>query len=179
MRSSLREGRLWTTITRFGGSEGFVGAPTFPELTTAENLLHEPPRLVIDGAVVGSGDADRDGLPDDWERYHFGGLPAVPDADPDGDGSPNLAEWQDGIDPTIPDALRIQAEQRADGRMSLWWPGIANGTDTLESSADLQRWAPVPGTLDYRERGIVRWATALDAGSAFRCYRVCRVPSAP
>ncbi len=47
-------------------------------------------------------DADRDGMPDDWERSH--GLdpkrPADAVKDKDGDGYTNIEEWLNGTDPT-------------------------------------------------------------------------------
>src|SRR5207253_2213504 len=45
-------------------------------------------------------DADKDGLPDTWERLFFGDLSQGGGDDPDKDGRPNLKEYQDGGDPT-------------------------------------------------------------------------------
>jgi hypothetical protein len=39
-------------------------------------------------------DADGDGIPDWWEQQYFGSMTnCAPDADPDGDGMPNLLEY--------------------------------------------------------------------------------------
>ena len=58
-------------------------------------------------------DADGDGLPDAWERRHFGGLStAGPNSDTDGDGVPDSVELADGTDP-------------ADGKSFLGFEGIA------------------------------------------------------
>ncbi|HUF63781.1 MAG TPA: PA14 domain-containing protein [Verrucomicrobiales bacterium] len=46
-----------------------------------------------------TGDIDLDGLPDDWEMAHFGGLDAGPGEDPDADGRINLAELAGATDP--------------------------------------------------------------------------------
>ncbi|MBN1671775.1 MAG: acetylxylan esterase [Kiritimatiellae bacterium] len=49
-----------------------------------------------------AGDADADGLGDDWEQAQFGGTgtaDSAPDADPDGDGYSNLAEFVAGTGP--------------------------------------------------------------------------------
>ena len=59
-----------------------------------------------DGACAGATDdeacaedADGDGLPDAWEREHFGDLSARPGDDPDGDGRTNAEEYANGTDP--------------------------------------------------------------------------------
>ncbi|MFQ5909493.1 MAG: fibronectin type III domain-containing protein, partial [Thermoplasmata archaeon] len=52
------------------------------------------------------GDADNDGLPDSWEEEYFGDLAEGPLGDPDGDGLPNIVEYRDGTDPTVPDERR-------------------------------------------------------------------------
>lgn len=44
-------------------------------------------------------DADNNGLSDDWELRHFGCTQIDPEADPDGDGVPNLAEFQANTEP--------------------------------------------------------------------------------
>src|SRR5439155_11856268 len=54
-------------------------------------------------------DSDGNGLPDGWE-YQFFGAPTGndPNADPDGDGQSNVAEYTSGTDPTnAASALRI------------------------------------------------------------------------
>ncbi|MBI5511073.1 MAG: CotH kinase family protein [Deltaproteobacteria bacterium] len=48
-------------------------------------------------------DADGDGLPDGWEREHFGTLQESPAGDFDTDGLANIDEHQAATDPTSPD----------------------------------------------------------------------------
>jgi hypothetical protein len=48
-------------------------------------------------------DTDDDGLPDAWELEHFQTLDYGPSDDNDNDTIPNLQEYQDGTDPTVPD----------------------------------------------------------------------------
>lgn len=52
-------------------------------------------------ATSKSADADRDGLPDDWEVEIFSNLAQGPDGDPDSDFIPNKREYRWGLDPTI------------------------------------------------------------------------------
>ena len=51
-------------------------------------------------------DGDHNGLPDAWERQHFGAIGIDPHADPDGDGADNLQEYKDDTDPTNADSVR-------------------------------------------------------------------------
>lgn len=51
-------------------------------------------------------DTDGDGLPDAWEEEYFGSATGgCAQADNDGDGSINLAEWTAGTDPTDPSSV--------------------------------------------------------------------------
>lgn len=49
-------------------------------------------------------DTDDDGLPDDWELYHFGHLNYGASDDPDNDGLTNIEEFQLGTNPGNPDS---------------------------------------------------------------------------
>lgn len=44
-------------------------------------------------------DADADGLPDDWETFHFGNLGRLPGLDKDGDGFTDAEEFASGTNP--------------------------------------------------------------------------------
>lgn len=60
-----------------------------------------PPVALLVSDLV---DVDQDGLPDDWETLHFGGLDQGPDDDPDDDFLDNAHELNvSGTDPTLAD----------------------------------------------------------------------------
>jgi hypothetical protein len=63
------------------------------EVVTAV-VVSVPPALAAD--------TDANQLPDPWEALFLAGAGADPNADPDGDGYPNLRELLDGTDPTDP-----------------------------------------------------------------------------
>ncbi len=99
-------------------------------------------------AQVGAGDGDardrdRDGLPDAWEREHFGDLCQGPDDDYDHDGFSNGAEWKRDTDPADaasqpnrdPDARAEDADRQADGEGSSG-KGSAGLADACRDSAD-------------------------------------------
>ena len=50
--------------------------------------------------IVRGTDSDLNGLPDAWERQHFGFIGVNPNADPDHDGLTNQQEYAFGLDPT-------------------------------------------------------------------------------
>jgi hypothetical protein len=179
VRSGLARGRLWFTITWLGGSEGFVGAPTFPELATAENLIHPGPTLELVGTSVRPADTDDDGLPDEWKTFHFADTATSPVADPDADGTSNAAEWIEGTNPNQPDTLRVHQRLEPDGALSLGWIPLANHVDIVESSTDLIHWTSASGTPDHRTRGWVQWTPATPTNHDLQLYRVRRTRPSP
>lgn len=171
LRRSLQQGRLWLAVTWLGESNGFSGNPTYPDIATAENLVFAPPRLRIEGTWVSDVDSDADGVPDDWERFHFDSLAGEGTADTDGDGLTTREEWEAGTSPWTADALRLVQESDAEGQPVLRWPGVANRTGVVESSNDLRTWTTATGTFDFREKQVVRWRPGTSAeGAVF--YRV-------
>src|ERR1035437_3911018 len=81
-------------------------------------------------------DTDGDGLPDAWELQYFGNLNQGPNDDPDRDGFSNLAEYQNGSNPTNPnsvpgdtdgDNLPDAWEMFAFGTLTNWAYGDADG----------------------------------------------------
>ncbi|MCI0534126.1 MAG: hypothetical protein L0Z50_02745 [Verrucomicrobiales bacterium] len=79
-------------------------------------------------------DADNDGLPDNWEQTHFGGLNPTADGNPDNDPHSNLAEYQRGTNPASAETLVA-----SDGLASRW--------------ENVQRDPILPGQLVVRDFG--------------------------
>lgn len=71
-------------------------------------------------------DADSNGLPDAWEQAFFQHTGVDPNADADGDGSPNLDEYLAGTNPTnAASSLRISSvDVTPGGLVSVKWPSV-------------------------------------------------------
>ncbi|MEI7733767.1 MAG: LamG-like jellyroll fold domain-containing protein, partial [Verrucomicrobiota bacterium] len=78
----------------------------------------------------GNADANSNGLPDAWEWKYFGNFNQTADGDYDGDGISNLAEYQNGTDPTNPDT---DYDGVNDGQE------LADGTDPLDANSVMLR----------------------------------------
>ena len=77
-------------------------------------------------------DSDGDGLPDWWERIHFGNATsAMRAADADGDGHSNGHEFLAGTDPMdAASVLRLRAVWRGTA-LTLQWPSVEHRTYSL------------------------------------------------
>ncbi len=109
-----------------------------------------PPNTGIPLVEGVDADTDDDGMPDDWETAN--GV-TDPDADEDGDGSNNLAEYQAGMDPNDPlSVFRITAVDHSPGQVDLTFPGRIGRYYLVEASFDLLGWTtigiPMPPTAD-------------------------------
>jgi hypothetical protein len=91
-------------------------------------------------------DSDHDGFPDDWELRYFGNLAAGPEADADGDGVPNEAEFAFGSDPAkvdLPVPLQVNwSRNTALAPVEITFRRRAGGLldYILETSTDLRHW---------------------------------------
>lgn len=115
-------------------------------------------RALLIGVGIGSvaaADLDRDGLLDGWEaHYGFTVQPGVqphgqhPEADPDGDGVPNLAESLAGTDPRRSGSvLRAELAVTPSGNLGVGFPSAATKRYVLEGSADFTDWQPIAATV--------------------------------
>ena len=93
--------------------------------------------------VGGLTDADDDGMSDQWEKAF---ALTDPNADADGDGLSNLAEFQSGSDPLIgsqaPPLVLTSASINGGATLRLEWPAAEAGI-ILEQSTNLTSWNPV------------------------------------
>ena len=111
-------------------------------------LANVTPVPALAGKVVTGGrlnlarivDSDANGLPDWWELEYFGHLTGTnPNADPDGDGASNLAEFLAGTDPTsAASVLRLAALPTGiQNQIQLQWPSVAGRYYRLVSGTNL------------------------------------------
>lgn len=109
--------------------------------------------------TVDRGDIDGDGMPDAWERQHFGNTASNGDDDTDGDGMSDAGEYIAGTDPTnAASVFRLEIETGQGGPEVLLPMQAAQGTGyedrmrfyDLLAAPELMPsgWTPVPGCTD-------------------------------
>ncbi|MBI5773543.1 MAG: hypothetical protein HZA89_07355 [Verrucomicrobia bacterium] len=114
-------------------------------------VLSDGRRSLVSAAASGTtwgGDANFDGLPDDWQALYWGGDSAnwpLPSADSDGDGVSNVDEFLAGTIPTDrTSALRTRIYHTPQGPW-LAWNAQAGFVYQVVTSADLKTWTNVGG----------------------------------
>lgn len=162
LQSALDTGRIRLFLSSLSpasqvtpGGIGGGGAGAYPQWSTRENLLYDPPRLEMEGTLVGAEDADADGLPDDWENFYFGSLKVQPGDDTDGDGANTMDEYLAGTDPaSASSVLRLSVVSTDSDGNTVFLFGIApSRAYRIEISYDLNQWGPAQGTLSYSQAG--------------------------
>lgn len=112
-------------------------------------------------------DSDNDGLPDAWERALIAAgkgdslADIRPDGDSDGDGMKNRAEYLAGTYAFDDgNGFELQLAGFKAGRPLLDFTVVAGRTYTIQGSADLKSWHPIPFREDGADQfGESRYAT--------------------
>ncbi len=88
-------------------------------------------------ATPKSGDADGDGLPDDWEIELFGDLAQGPNDDPDSDGMPNIEEYRRGFGPLTPLAVwHVDASLPVSGDGKTWQTAFTTIQEGIDAASE-------------------------------------------
>jgi hypothetical protein len=86
---------------------------------------------------VGS-DADGNGLPDAWERQHFGATGTSASADADGDGTSHLMEYLAGTDPRSAASVFRPTSHASGGNLVLTVPTVDGRSYRVWGTTNLQ-----------------------------------------
>lgn len=183
VQAGLDAGRLRFMVSSLHTNDGQTGAPSYPDFATRFNgVIAEPTSLEIEGAVLGAGDLDADGLPDDWELHHLHSLTFGASDDPDQDGAANASERLAGTSPSnAQDLLSLSyTTVSPTAGLTLRWHHQASRTYTLETTEDWQTWQPVPTpALRYTAPGVVEWTDATSLTNRANPKRFYRVTAKP
>src|ERR1051325_2347037 len=121
----------------------FQPAQTYYVLATNTSASPQAFVLRLDGRNAATEDEDGDGLPDQWEYAHFGGLYQYSGgSDPDGDGLSNWQEYLLGTNPTDPHTRGSLASPAAlpGGGFAFDFLGETNGLYRVQVSTNLREW---------------------------------------
>lgn len=143
----------------------FSGPPNYPNFYTSFSPIataDQYPLLDIEGEIVRTNiDTDADGLPDDWENFHFGSLASGATNDMDGDGINNSAEYQAG---TIPASgashFKVLSLQHSDNSAEVHFTFAPSRQYNVRCSGNLQSWQTVTNpVLTYFSAWLTKTTT--------------------
>lgn len=177
VQQGLDAGRLRFAVSSLHTSSGQTGPASYPDFATRFNLaVVDPTQLEIEGRIVGEGDLDADGLPDDWELARLGALSWDAIGDPDEDGGANAQELGAGTAPLDGnDRLAVDCERLPDGGLRLRWQNQAQREYVIEVTEDWRTWTALPESgRSYPVVGVVEQGVPAPEGSSAAAgfYRV-------
>jgi hypothetical protein len=120
-------------------------------------------------------DTDGNGLPDAWEDYYFRFVGVDPNADADGDGMTNRAEYLAGTDPTSAASLFkfINIVARPEGGLLIQWSSAENRIYLLERSPTLlQGYAPIATITNLTGQSTLEFIDSETQAPATGFYRI-------
>jgi beta-glucanase (GH16 family) len=134
--------------TRIQGEYTFSPDParTVTEIRFYIAGAQEPIEIFVDDVFVAETtlatvDRDMDGMPDQWEENHFGGINVANGGafeDRDGDGMDNRSELRSGTDPTLPESrLVIDSLQPAAGQLDIYWQSVSGKSYSIMMATNL------------------------------------------
>ena len=113
-------------------------------------------------------DTDNDGIPDDWEAFHFSGLSAADAAsDFDSDGFRDTAEYRAGTDPKDSSSyLRFETPIEVKNEtVVLRWQSVPGRRYSVEkNNGDLSEWQPIANGLTARTDSLEHTDLRIDNG---------------
>lgn len=99
--------------------------------------------FVLPAATGPLGDADSDGLPDDWEFRELLTTQYSGSDDPSHSGITLAEQYAKGLDPLIPNSIRINTlTPVGSDQLKLTWNATPGSSFVVETSIDLANWAP-------------------------------------
>ncbi len=140
---------------------GTNAAPPWTEYAFLVSNADNPAGVLSATAVITyDTDLDQDGLPDAWERRHFGNLDATPDADSDTDGMSNRQESMAGTHPADPASSLDLSANLESGLIKLRFLAAPQKTYTVEVADDFarpswQRFADIPANENDRAIQVI------------------------
>jgi hypothetical protein len=131
--------------------------PFFVTPVSQTNVLVEGATLKVEAAYTFP-DANGNGLSDLWEELYLGGVRPGHggDADTDGDGFPDRAEFIAGTNPTnaVSRLTLVPPERAAGTTLTLRWESSPGHVYRVEGSADGVAWVPVSDWLRAVSSGL-------------------------